>query len=331
MPTRHQTAIARRPDENVSVIGLGLRQVQDALNQRADQLQREFIQLSERLQALGNKLLEVRGEEQKKLREQQLGLRARQAELAEEINLWRERARGVTSQRSTTALRAYLEELQALGEKQLEPSVRHALYLLDAPEEELSRLAEAPGEVTALSPAGRLIVRARTEYDLRGSDSAPRQRAAVEFANRPGLAQDDEIVEEIEAAVSDADPIVREVALLTLIQLYRFRAMRVAELESAHKAVQKLAALSHAASVPALVEVVENPRTGYVRGEDGTVEETNDRSRMVALLRLVEWHTPEAQVAVQGRQFDRNQQIAKAAKRALELFPGPWSGPLKQS
>jgi hypothetical protein len=49
---------------------------------------------------------------------------------------------------------------------------------------------------------------------------------------------------------------------------------------------------------------------------------------MVALLRLVEWHTPDAQYAMRGRQFDRDLHIVKAAKRALELFPGDWTGRL---
>ncbi len=51
---------------------------------------------------------------------------------------------------------------------------------------------------------------------------------------------------------------------------------------------------------------------------------------MVALLRLVELHTPEAKAAVHGRQTDRNKEIATAARKALDLFPGPWKGPLKR-
>jgi hypothetical protein len=49
----------------------------------------------------------------------------------------------------------------------------------------------------------------------------------------------------------------------------------------------------------------------------------------VAVLRLIEWHTPDARQAVQARLFDRDEQIVRAAERALELFPGEWSGPLK--
>ena len=75
--------------------------------------------------------------------------------------------------------------------------------------------------------------------------------------------------------------------------------------------------------------MLENPRTGYVEEQEDTVESDNSRSRMVALLRLVEWHTPEAQFAIQGRKFDKDPHIIRAAERALDLFPGAWAGPLK--
>jgi hypothetical protein len=50
---------------------------------------------------------------------------------------------------------------------------------------------------------------------------------------------------------------------------------------------------------------------------------------MVALLRLIEWHTPEAKMAVHKLQFERDPNLVKTARRALELFPDDWSGPLK--
>jgi hypothetical protein len=59
------------------------------------------------------------------------------------------------------------------------------------------------------------------------------------------------------------------------------------------------------------------------------VDADNGRSRLVALLRLVEWHTADAQAALRGRKFDRDPAIVRAAAKALELFPGDWSGPLK--
>ena len=310
------------------MIGLGLRQVQDALNRKANVIQEKFIELSERIDQVGKEILESRDEERKRLREEQASLRSTQQELADEINLWRERARDVLRQSGREGIKAYLNELLELGEDIVKPAVEHALYLLDAPEEELARL-QGPLEPQKLTPAGRLIERARTEYDLRGSDHTVRQREAVNFANRPGIAQDDEALKEIEAAMNDPDPLVREVAILTDIQILRFRSLRVADLDMAHEAVQRLSRLNHPSVIPVLVEILENPRTGFTTGEEGAVDSDNNRSRMVALLRLVEWHTAEAKTAVYGRKFDLDSHIAKAAERSLELFPEPWSGPLK--
>jgi hypothetical protein len=87
--------------------------------------------------------------------------------------------------------------------------------------------------------------------------------------------------------------------------------------------------MTHPSVIPILIEILENPQTGFVIEEGETIESNNDRSRMVALLRLVEWHTADAKAAIKGRQFDRDEHIVKASDRALELFPGVWSGPLK--
>jgi len=310
------------------VIGLGLRQLQDALNRKADDVQREFIALSERIDEVGKEILESRDEERKRLREKQAALRSEHQGLAEETNLWRERARAVMQKSGREGLRDYLNELLELGEEMVKPAIEHMFYILDASEEEIARLQES-FEPQKLTPAGRLIERSRTEYDLRGSDPIVRHREAVRFANRPGIAQDDEALAEIEAAMDDPDPLVRELAILTTIQLHRFRALRVADLDLVHKSVQYLARINHLAVIPVLVEILETPRTGFTSGEEGAVESDNGRSRMVALLRLVEWHTAEAESAVHGRKFDRDSHIVKAAERALELFPGSWSGPLK--
>jgi hypothetical protein len=235
----------------------------------------------------------------------------------------------VRSQSGAHSLRTYLNELLKLDDPLLTPAIQHSLYLLDAPEEELAKLAgqESPSVIT--TPAGRLIQRSRTEFDLRGSDAGARQRSAIEFANRPGLAQQDAVIAEIEAAIEDPDPIVRETALLTMIQLHRFRSMRSADLDQAHASVQKLAALNHLTAIAPLIEILERPRTGFVQTESGSEEADNNRSRMVALLRLIEWHTPEAKMAVHKLQFDRDPNLVKTARRALELFPDEWSGPLK--
>jgi hypothetical protein len=310
------------------VLGLGLRQVQDAINKKADEVQHEFVAVSDELDAVGRKILEVRGDDRAQLRGEQEALRAKQAELAEEVNRWRERARAVTQQHGETSLRAYLEELKTLGDPVITFSAQQALEMMDAPEEALERL-QAGQEARALTPAQRLLQRARMEYDLRSGDIGPRQRAGVEFANRPGQALDDSALAELEAGRQDADPLVAETATLACIQIYRFRAVRLAELDRAHEAVVMLAAVEHRAAVPALIDVAAHPRTGFFTTAQGTTEGDNGKSRMVALLRLVEWHTPDAQAAVQQLRFDRDAHVAKAAEKSLQLFPGDWRGPLR--
>lgn len=315
------------------MIGTGLRQLQEMLNRKADAVQREFIAVGERLQALSRRALEAGLEDRARLLTEQEALHETQRTLAGQVNLWRDRARAVLRQQSDEALRAFLAELLAEADEAVKPAVQHVLYLLDAPEEELAQLAQGQTRARPTTPAGRLIERARTEFDLRGQDPAPRQRAAVEFANRSGMAQNDEALAELEAALEDTDPLVREVVSLTLIQMLRFRAMRLGDLDVVHEAVKRLARLNHPAVIPVLIEILETPRTGFMRGEGeaGMVEASNTRSRGVALTRLVEWRTPEAQAAVRARQFDREPPIILAAARALEMFPGEWSGPSESS
>lgn len=312
------------------MIGLGLRHLQDALNKKADAVQHEFVSLSQTLEDVGRQIVELRGGDTKALRAEQAALRERQQVLAEEVNLWRERARGVTSQRGQGSLRAYIEELLRLVDPGVQAAAKHALYLMDAPEEELARLAEESARPKETTAAGRLMARARSPYDLGGDDPAARKRAAIEFANRPGTAQDDGVLAEIEAAMQDPDPRVQELATLAAIQLHRFRAIRLAELELAHASVKWLAALQHHEAVPVLIEILEKPRTGFVEQAGATVEMDNGTSRMVALLRLVEWHTAEVQKALRALQFDRDPKLVQAAERALQLFPGDWRGPLAQ-
>jgi hypothetical protein len=306
------------------VIGQGLRQLQEALNRKAGAVQQEFIAVGEKLQALSRKIAEARGADPAPLIAEQEALREKQRTLAEEVNLWRERARGALRQQGDEALRAYLGELQAAGDEAVSAAVEQVRHLLDASEEELARLAQSRTQAKSTTPAGRLIERARTEYDLRGQDPAPRQKAAVEFANRAGMAQDDEALAELEGAVGDADPLVDEVATLTLIQVHRFRAMRLGDLDAVHNSVQRLASVHHPAVIPILIEIVETPRTGFRQGAGGMVEGNNSRSREAALTRLVEWHTPEAQAAVRARQRDRDARSAQDATRALDFYSGEW-------
>ncbi|MGH2523401.1 MAG: hypothetical protein ACRDH2_12935 [Anaerolineales bacterium] len=306
------------------MIGQELRQLQEALNRKADSVQREFTAVGDQLKVIGRRLLERNVDREPLLAEQE-ALRARQQALAGEVNLWRDRARGVVQQRSDELLRAFLRDILAAlpGDEAVRPAVEHVLYLLDAPEEELAKLAQRQAQARPTTPAGRLLERARTEFDLRGSDPAPRQRAAFEFANRPGMAQDEAAIVEIEAALEAPDPTVREVALLTAIQLHRFRALRLADLDAAHASVERLARLDHPSVIPVLIAVLETPRTGFTQGVEGN----NRPARLVALRRLAEWHTAEAQNALRARQSDRDPAIATEAAQALDASPGEWTGP----
>lgn len=314
------------------MLGLGLRQLQEALNRRADNIQREFTRLGDEVEVVNAKLVEADGEARKPFLEQQRQLRQKQQIIAEEINMWRERARSVTQTRNQTALRALLDELKLSEDEGVRQAVARTLLILDSPDEAMAaqELERQPDQQR--TPAGRLLERARTEYDLRLSDNAARIRAANEFANRPGIPQDDAALAELEAAIDDPDALVRELSTVTVIQILRFRAMRVADLDASHEAVQALARMQAPQVVPALAEVLGSPRTGYVPDENDELQETsNTRSRMVALLRLVEWHTAEARSAVQGVRYDKETEIAKAASHALEVFPEPWTGPLKRT
>jgi hypothetical protein len=311
-------------------VGIGLRQVQQAIERKASLVQKNFIDLSIELDDLGSKMLEVTEEERNQLREVQRDLRARQQVIAEEVNLWRTRARAVMQQTGANSIRSFLNEMLALNEPLITPIVERALHLLDLPPDQRP-LPDFETKTEKKTPAARLIERARSDFDLRGSDRGLRLREAVTFANRQGIAQDDSVLEEITAAMEDSDPLVRELAVMTAIQIHRFRATRYAELDKSHESVQIMAKMSDPLVIPALVEIVSQPRMGYIQEESETVQSSNSRSRMVALLRLVEWHTAEAQSAIRKLRFDRDEHIVKAAERALELFPGDWSGPLKRS
>lgn len=306
-------------------IGIGLRHVKEALERKASAVQLEFIQLSEQLEDLGNKIPDAEEEEKKTIREQQQALRVEQQQIADNVNRWRMRAREVTQQSGTASLKSYLNELLELNEELVTPTVQNALTLMDTPPDERG----FPEEQTILpqqTPVGRLLERARSEYDLRVSDPGIRMKEAIAFANRAGVAQDEDIIVEMAAAMDDPDPLARELAIFTTIQLYRFRALRLADLEQAHTAVQQLTQIQHPSIVPVLIEILEQPRAGYIQ-EDGESKPTdNGRSRMVVLLKLVEWHTAEAQLSLRKLKYDRDTHIVKAAQRALELFPEQWNG-----
>jgi hypothetical protein len=300
-----------------------LSQLYRALNRKADAVQHEFGAVGDALQALGRQVLNSAPGDTKPLLSEQAILRERQMALAAEINVWRDRARAALRQRDEAGLLAFLDELETSGDEELAAAVEATRQFIAHPELVQAALAGGAGG-QGNSPAGRLLQRARTESALRGDDPAARQREAVAFANRPGLAQNDETLAELEAALADPDPAVSDMATLALIQAHRFRALRLSELEPAHASVRWLARLKHRAAIPVLIEILETSRTGYLPGEGGMVEGNNRRSRLVALAGLVEWRTPLAQAAVRARVFDRDPQMAAAAERALQVFPGDW-------
>jgi hypothetical protein len=313
------------------LLGLGLRQLQEAIDRKADDIQREFVSLSEELATLNSQMMELEDDARKRHQAKIKDLRARQVVVAEEINTWRERARKVVQTRGGQTLRTYIEELKGLGDEQVMAAAEQALWAMDKPEEAAEAMARASAQPEKKTPAGRLIERGRKEYDLRLGDRTARARAAIEFANRPGMSQDEAAIQEVESAMSDSDPLVRDLATLTVIQLHRQRAANLADLDQAFDSVKRLARLEDPGVIQALVEIVNTPRTGFTLDEAGEAREgDNGRARLVALLRLVELHTEEAKSAVHARQFDRNTEISSTAKRALELFPGTWSGPLKR-
>lgn len=312
-----------------------LRRLQETLDTKADLYQREFIAVSEQLRPYARRITdEVNADTRDKLIVEMNNLQEQQRTLADLVNIWRDRARATLRQPDDEALRMYLTEMRAGEDLFVQEAVKRVLFVMDAPEEELAKLASqiAPREFAPTTAVGRLIERAGKEFDLRGVDPKPRRAAAIEFANRPGMISNDEALAELEASLNHPDPLTREIITHTFIQLHRIRALRVAELEIAHNSVKRLRQVDDPNVIAVFVEILQNPRTGYTAGEDGqSVQSSNDPARRVALGGLVEWHTPEAQRAVQQCQFDKDPQIVKLAAVTLELYPGEWKGPTPET
>lgn len=315
------------------MLGHGLSQLQKALNGKADSIQKEFITISDRLNTIARTTAEAESDEKKALAEEQEALHERRAAVAEEINVWRDRAKDLMNRTGDEALRANLTELAeaAKDDEAILEAIKFVKFILDASEEELLALSQPKADARPVTPAGRLMERARKEWDLRQDDPAPRHKAAIEFANRQGMAQDEQAIAEVEEAIYDPDQFVREAALMTTIELHRYRALRLADLDAAHQSVERLAQLNHPAAVPALINVLENPRTGFVRQEGAgePMVTNNSRLRVAALKRLIEWHTSGARRCVEAHQLDRDENVSYLARRALETFPGEWKGPIR--
>lgn len=312
-----------------------LRKLQETLNNKADLYQREFITVSEQLRPYPRRITdEINPETREKLISELTNLQEQQHTLADLVNVWRDRARATLRQADEAALRAYLVEMKATEDLFVQEAAERVLFVMDAPEEELAKLVSqvAARDIAPTTPVGRLIERAGKEFDLRGVDPKPRRAAAIEFANRPGMINNEDALAELEASLNHPDPLTREIITHTFIQLHRIRALRVAELDIAHNSMKRLRHVDDPHVIAVFIEILQNPRTGYVTDENGeSVQSNNDRTRRVALGGLVEWHTPEAHRAVQQCQYDKDPQIVKLAAVALELYPGEWKGPTAET
>lgn len=311
-----------------TMLGPIVTQLQRLMERKASAVQRSFLKMSQELEDLGNEMMKLSGEEHRTALARQKEIRQEQQNVAENINVWRDFAREAVLQGTEERMREYIGRIKQQADDDLMEELDDLLFLLDNPDEILKRLEEAERKADSGTPVDRLIERAMTVYDMRQESDQARREAAFEFANRQGMMQTEGVLEQLERFTDDDDRFVRETALLTLIQMHRLRAMRLADIRQSHESVKRLTLIKHPAVIPSLIEILENPRKGYLDRDGGVVEVDNVRSRQIALLRLVEWHTPEAQKAIYMRRFDQNSDIVNFVEKALEMFPGEWNGVL---
>jgi hypothetical protein len=305
---------------------LELRELVQVLDRKANSVQREFTAIADRLAALRRKWSEVEEPERPAILKEQEELKEKQLLLAELVNVWRDRLRSIETPLGEQALHTSLDGLLGCGDAEIVEAVQNAKRLMTMDSEEKAALFGKSMAAVANTPVGRLMERARMSYDLRNGGPGFRQEAAVEFANRSGMSQDDSVIADLEAASENSDVILSDVALRTLIQVLRFRAVRAAELDTVFQAAQKLVKIKNPLVIPVLIEILRTPRQGYIYIDGVLQEGSNGSARMLALIALVDWRTREAQDAIRTRQFDKDPEIFKAAERALEAFPGEWNG-----
>jgi hypothetical protein len=305
---------------------LELRELAQILELKVNSVQREFTSIADRLSTLRRKWSEVEEPERPAIIKEQETLKEKQILVAEQVNVWRDCLRSIENPSGEKALAASLIDLLACGDAEVVAAVENAQRLIAMDPDEKAALFRKTVAASANTPVGRLMERARSSYDLRNGGPAVRQETAVEFANRTGMAQDDSVIEDLETASQNPDPIIADVAVRTLIQILRFRTVRAAELDTVHQAVQKLAKIKNLLVIPVLIEILRTPRQGYVYVNGNLQEGSNGPSRMLALITLVDWRTREAQDAIRARSFDRDPEIVKAVERALQVFPGDWNG-----
>jgi hypothetical protein len=313
------------------MLGPIVTQLQLMMERRASAVQRSFLEMSQELEDLSREMMNLTGDEHHEALDRQAEIRQKQQVVAEDINVWRDYARQAVLQGTEERMRDFIGQIGQHADDSLMKELDDLLFLLDNPEEIVKRLQQADRNTNSGTPVDRLIERAVSIYDMRQEDLTPRREAAFEFANRQGIMQDEQVLAQLERFIEDEDQFVRETAMLTFIHIHRLRALRLADIRDSHQSVKQLTTINHPAVIPALIEIMENPRTGYLQKEGKVREVENVRSRQIALLRLVEWHTPEAQKAIYMRRFDKNIDIVNFAEKALEMFPGEWDGTLPSS
>jgi hypothetical protein len=296
------------------------------LERKVTAIQREFTSLADQLGVLRRKWSEEEETERPRIIKEQETLKEKQLVMAELVNVWRDRLRAIENPAGEKAMLAAMDELLGCGDPEVVEAVHRAKQILAMNPEEKAALFNKAAAATANTPVGRLVQRAQSSYDLRSGGPKVRQETAVEFSNRSGMSQDDTVITELEAALEDPDPVVTDLALRTLVQILRFRAVRAAELDSGMTAVQKLVKIKDPIVIPVLIEILKNPRQGYILVDGNLQEGSNDSARLLALIALVEFRTKEAQDVMRMRRYDKDPNIAKAAERALEAFPGDWTG-----
>jgi hypothetical protein len=305
---------------------LELRELAIVLDRKAAAIQREFTSIADNLAILRRKWVEEEETERPRIVKEQEALKDKQMLLADQVNVWRDRIRAIENPSGEKAMLTALEELLGCGDVEVVEAVKRAKQIMAMDPEEKAALFNKAAAATANTPVGRLVQRAQTSYDLRSGGARVRQETAVEFSNRSGMSQDESIIADLEAALEDPDPVVSDVAIRTLVQILRFRAVRAAELDTGQAAVQKLVKIQNPVVIPVLIEILKNPRQGYLLVDGNLQEGSNGPARLLALIALVEFRTKEAQDVIRMRRFDKDPNIANAAERAWEAFPGEWSG-----
>ncbi len=181
---------------------LELRELAQVLELKVNSLQKEFTSIADQLAALRRKWSEVEDPERPGIVKEQEALKEKQLLLADQVNIWRDRLRSIETPAGEQALKASMEELLGCGDPQVVAAVERSKQLIAMDPEEKAVLFGRAAAASANTPVGRLIERARSSYDLRNGGPGFRQEAAVEFANRSGMSQDDSVIADLGGSVA---------------------------------------------------------------------------------------------------------------------------------